>query len=147
MIPTSQKIAELVAAIRKKAGLWGVMRYPIAIERGTETAAYGVVVPDLPGCFSAGDTLDEAIPVPTDMDALVADHAYAGWILAAVMVDPALLDDKDRADQYHPAAPRIVAPGCAGGRREPVGLYRSSDAGGSGGMMRDVAVSTYVQLQ
>jgi HicB_like antitoxin of bacterial toxin-antitoxin system len=27
------------------------MRYPIAIERGTETAAYGVVVPDLPGCF------------------------------------------------------------------------------------------------
>ena len=71
-----------------------MMRYPIAIERGTETAAYGVVVPDLPGCFSAGDTLDEAIPVPTDMDALVADHAYAGWILAAVMVDPALLDDK-----------------------------------------------------
>ena len=71
-----------------------MMRYPIAIERGTETAAYGVVVPDLPGCFSAGDTLDEAIPVPTDMDALVADHAYAGWILAAVTVDPALLDDK-----------------------------------------------------
>ena len=28
------------------------------------------------------------------MDALVADHAYAGWILAAVTVDPALLDDK-----------------------------------------------------
>jgi hypothetical protein len=49
-------------------------------------------VPDLPGCFSAGDTLDEAIPVPTDMDALVADHAYAGWILAAVMIDPALND-------------------------------------------------------
>ncbi len=104
------------------------------------------MVPDLPGCFSAGDTLDEAIPVPTDMDALVADHAYAGWILAAVMVDPALLDDKTERINItlHPAAPRIVAPGCAGGRREPVGLYRSSDAGGSGGMMRDVAVSTYV---
>ena len=28
------------------------------------------------------------------MDALVADHAYAGWILAAVTVDPALLDHK-----------------------------------------------------
>ena len=37
------------------------MRYPIAIELGDETHAYGVVVPDLPGCFSAGDTLDEAI--------------------------------------------------------------------------------------
>ncbi len=37
------------------------MRYPIAIESGDETHAFGVVVPDLPGCFSAGDTLDEAI--------------------------------------------------------------------------------------
>src|SRR3979490_664997 len=71
-----------------------MMRYPIAIERGPGTAVCGVVVPDLPGCFSAGDTLDEAIPVPTDMDALVADHAYAGWILAAVMADPGLLADK-----------------------------------------------------
>ncbi|MGH8760577.1 MAG: type II toxin-antitoxin system HicB family antitoxin, partial [Burkholderiales bacterium] len=37
------------------------MHYPIAIETGTDTQAYGVVVPDLPGCFSAGDTLDEAM--------------------------------------------------------------------------------------
>ena len=37
------------------------MRYPIAVEKGDETHAYGVIVPDLPGCFSAGDTLDEAI--------------------------------------------------------------------------------------
>ena len=37
------------------------MKYPIAIEVGTETTAYGVIIPDLPGCFSAGDTLDEAI--------------------------------------------------------------------------------------
>jgi predicted RNase H-like HicB family nuclease len=37
------------------------MQYPIAIETGDEKHAYGVVVPDLPGCFSAGDTLDEAL--------------------------------------------------------------------------------------
>ena len=37
------------------------MHYPIAIEPGTETTAFGVAVPDLPGCFSAGDTLDEAM--------------------------------------------------------------------------------------
>jgi predicted RNase H-like HicB family nuclease len=37
------------------------MRYPIAIETGDVEHAYGVVVPDLPGCFSAGDTLDEAL--------------------------------------------------------------------------------------
>ncbi len=37
------------------------MRYPIAIELGDERYAYGVVVPDIEGCFSAGDTLDEAL--------------------------------------------------------------------------------------
>ena len=36
------------------------MKIPIAIEPGDETTAFGVVVPDLPGCFSAGDTLDDA---------------------------------------------------------------------------------------
>ena len=37
------------------------MHYPIAIETGTDTQAFGVIVPDLPGCFSAGDTLDDAM--------------------------------------------------------------------------------------
>ena len=38
------------------------MRYPIAIESGNEKSAWGVVVPDLPGCFSASDDgLEEAI--------------------------------------------------------------------------------------
>jgi predicted RNase H-like HicB family nuclease len=36
------------------------MKFTIAIEPGTKKTAYGVVVPDLPGCFSAGDTIDEA---------------------------------------------------------------------------------------
>lgn len=37
------------------------MKIPIAIEPGTETTAFGVVVPDMPGCFSAGYTLEQAI--------------------------------------------------------------------------------------
>ena len=37
------------------------MYYPIAIEPGDDKHAFGVVVPDLPGCFSAGDSLDDAI--------------------------------------------------------------------------------------
>ncbi|MBC7648608.1 MAG: type II toxin-antitoxin system HicB family antitoxin [Vitreoscilla sp.] len=37
------------------------MHNPIAIETGTDTQAYGVAMPDLPGCFSAGDTLDQAM--------------------------------------------------------------------------------------
>ncbi|RAS25246.1 type II toxin-antitoxin system HicB family antitoxin [Paraburkholderia bryophila] len=34
--------------------------FPIALESGDDQHAYGVVVPDLPGCFAAGDTLEEA---------------------------------------------------------------------------------------
>ncbi|EGQ9743423.1 type II toxin-antitoxin system HicB family antitoxin [Vibrio parahaemolyticus] len=37
------------------------MLYPIAIETGDSEHAYGVVFPDLKGCFSAGDTLEEAL--------------------------------------------------------------------------------------
>ena len=92
------------------------MRYPIAIEPGDETQAFGVVVPDLPGCFSAGDTLDEAlsnaeeavvawidamldreeaIPQPSTIDSLRTAHPeFAGWVWAVVSVDPARLDDK-----------------------------------------------------
>ena len=36
------------------------MKFSIAIEPGTKKTAFGVVVPDLPGCFSAGDTVEEA---------------------------------------------------------------------------------------
>lgn len=91
------------------------MRYPIAIEPGDTEHAFGVVVPDLPGCFSAGDTLDEAIDnareavelwLETVIDdggtvpeaASVADHQrnpeYAGWIWAVVDIDLARLSDK-----------------------------------------------------
>jgi predicted RNase H-like HicB family nuclease len=91
------------------------MRYPVAIEPGTDTQAFGVVVPDLPGCFSAGDTLDEAlanaeeaitawieaaldaeqeIPPPSDIEALRKAHkAWKTWIWALVKIDPAMLDD------------------------------------------------------
>lgn len=37
------------------------MLYPIVIEHGDEQTAFGVIVPDIAGCFSAGDTLDEAM--------------------------------------------------------------------------------------
>jgi len=38
------------------------MKYPITIEIGSSKKSWGVVVPDLPGCFSAADSgIDEAI--------------------------------------------------------------------------------------
>ena len=91
------------------------MRYPIAIEPGTSTTAWGVDVPDLPGCYSAGDTMEEAmdqaegaiilwieealdagqdIPKPSSIDMLrAANPDFAGWHWALVKVDPAMLDD------------------------------------------------------
>lgn len=84
------------------------MFYPIAIEAGDSEHAYGVTVPDLPGCFSAGDTLDEAIanakeaitghielsvelghdiPPVSTIEALAANPDYAGYIWALVDVD------------------------------------------------------------
>jgi len=90
------------------------MRYPVAIEPGHADQAFGVVVPDLPGCFSAGDTLDEAmrgveeaaaawidatldaggaIPPPSDLGALSDRPEFAGWRFGVVTLDPAMLDD------------------------------------------------------
>ena len=37
-----------------------MMRFPVVIHKD-EASAYGVTVPDLPGCFSGGDTLEEAL--------------------------------------------------------------------------------------
>lgn len=39
--------------------------YPAVIERGDD-GAFGVLFPDLPGCFSAGDTADEAARMAED---------------------------------------------------------------------------------
>ena len=36
------------------------MKFAIAIEAGDKHTAFGVVIPDLPGCFSAGDSAEEA---------------------------------------------------------------------------------------
>ena len=90
------------------------MRYPIAIEPGTESTAFGVIVPDLPGCFSAGDTLDEAVagaeevaaawidatldagdavPAASSLEELRLNPDYVGWTIGVITLDPALLDD------------------------------------------------------
>ena len=90
------------------------MRYPIAIEPGTDTTAFGVVVPDLPGCFSAGDTLDEAlenaeqaaaawldaaldagesVPAPSPLDALRPREDFQGWLFGVIQIHPDVMND------------------------------------------------------
>ncbi len=91
------------------------MRYPIAIETGDAKHAFGAVVPDLPGCFSAGDTLDDALtnareaillhlegllddgkafPAPTSIQQLRKKRSYRGWTWAVVDIDVSELGDK-----------------------------------------------------
>ena len=96
-------------------GLEGqIVRYPIVIHHD-EGSSYGVTVPDLPGCFSAGDTIEEALelapeaiashietllmegqPVPEQrpLEIHQADAAYADGIWALVEVDLAKLSGK-----------------------------------------------------
>ncbi|WP_380184172.1 type II toxin-antitoxin system HicB family antitoxin [Kalamiella sp. sgz302252] len=84
------------------------MFYPIAIEAGDEKHAYGVTVADLPGCFSAGDTLDDAIanakdaitghiellielgqdiPTISTVESLAKNPDFAGYTWALVDID------------------------------------------------------------
>jgi len=85
------------------------MNYPILISKQPRSD-YGVVVPDLPGCISAGRTLDEAMhmaheaielhleglieqgqvpPLPRSLESLRAMRQFAGGTWAVVQVDPA----------------------------------------------------------
>ena len=103
------------------------MKYPIAIEAGSDTQAYGVVVPDLVGCFSAGDSLDEAVdnakeaielwletviddggavPEPSSLAAHQINPEFKGWTWAVVSVDLAQLSDK--AERVNITLPRRV---------------------------------------
>lgn len=92
------------------------MKYPIAIEPGDDQHAWGVVVPDLPGCFSAADSgIDEAIenakeaielwietaldagqnvPKPSKIADLQKKREFKGWVWAIAEIDPALLSDE-----------------------------------------------------
>lgn len=81
------------------------MKFIIAIEPPTEISAFGVVVPDLPGCFSAGESLDKAIdnarevinlwcetvikdgadiPIAKTLAEHQLDPDFAGWMWAVI---------------------------------------------------------------
>lgn len=83
------------------------VRYPVVIHK-EQTSDYGVSVPDLPGCFSAGRTMQEAlesareavaahiegmlldgdrVPHPTSIDAHQGNPDYAEGVWALVPVD------------------------------------------------------------
>lgn len=71
--------------------------YPIAIEHGDSAHAFGVVVPDIPGCHSAGDTLEEAYA-----NAKEAIEAHLDLLLDEGMPvpEPRTLDEHQRHPDF-----------------------------------------------
>ena len=90
------------------------MRYFAAIEiPENENEAFGAVVPDVSGCFSAGDTFEEAVDniqealvlqledilerggeLPEPRSPVDFMDEYPGWSLTSVAVDPQQLSNK-----------------------------------------------------
>ena len=87
------------------------MNYPIVIHKDADSD-FGVTVPDLPGCFTAGATLDEAlamakeaielhleglieegqiVPDPGSVEGYRRRSEYKGGVWAVVTVDPSSL--------------------------------------------------------
>ena len=92
------------------------MRYPIVVHKDPDSD-YGVTVPDLPGCFSAGETLDaalqevveaieahlegllmdgEPIPSPQPVEYHQNNPDYADGVWALVSIDLAKLSGKTK---------------------------------------------------
>lgn len=104
------------------------MRYPVVVHKDA-TSDFGVTVPDLPGCFSTGTTLDEAlemareaiechlegllldddpIPAPRTLGEHRENPEYADGLWALVDVDFAKLGSKfERVNVSLPA--RVLA--------------------------------------
>lgn len=100
------------------------MRFPVVLHTD-DGVRFGVTVPDLPGCFSAGDTVDDAlasaieaidlhlegltedggeIPVPRPIAAHRANPDFADGVWAVMDVDVSRFDG--RAEKINITLPR-----------------------------------------
>lgn len=86
------------------------MLFPVVVHKEPRSA-FGVTVPDLPGCITAGDTLDEALrnvqeavetylhgeadaPVPSPLDRWARDPDFADGVFALVDVNLDFMADE-----------------------------------------------------
>jgi predicted RNase H-like HicB family nuclease len=90
------------------------MRYPVVIHKD-EHSDFGVIIPDIPGCYSAGSTYDEAltnaieaiechlegllmdnesIPVGTTIDRWINDEELQGGVWAFIDMDLSQISGK-----------------------------------------------------
>jgi len=69
------------------------LSYPAFFYKDEANGSYAVVVPDLPGCVSGGDTLADAITMATD--------AASGWVLDE-LEDGKTIPPASAVDDLHP---------------------------------------------
>lgn len=90
------------------------MRYPVVIHKD-EASDFGVMVPDIPGCYSAGSSYDDAlnnvieaiechlegllvdnesIPVGSPLDHWIIEEEFSGGVWAFVDVDLSQISGK-----------------------------------------------------
>ncbi|MCK9240896.1 type II toxin-antitoxin system HicB family antitoxin, partial [Desulfocurvus sp.] len=56
------------------------MRYPIIVHTDPDSPGYSASIPDFPGCFTAGDTLEElAANVQEAVELYLEDGPLAPW--------------------------------------------------------------------
>lgn len=102
------------------------MRYPVVLH-SDDGARWGVTVPDLPGCFSAGDSMEQAldsvveaidlhlegltedgghVPSPRPVDEHRANPDFAGGTWALIEIDAGKYEG--RAEKINITIPRRI---------------------------------------
>jgi len=76
------------------------LSYPAFFYKDEANGSYAVVVPDLPGCVSGGDTLADAITMATD--------AASGWVLDE-LEDGKTIPPASAVDDLHPEPTGFVS--------------------------------------
>jgi predicted RNase H-like HicB family nuclease len=103
-----------------------IMRYPVVLH-SDDGARWGVTVPDLPGCFSAGDSMEQAldsvveaidlhlegltedgghVPSPRPVDEHRANPDFAGGTWALIEIDAGKYEG--RAEKINITIPRRI---------------------------------------
>lgn len=109
---------------KKRKVMQAFTHYQTRLEKRSEGHAYGIIIPDLPGCHSAGDTFEEALanakeaidgwlevaveygdPLPeaTSIEHHMDNPDFTGWIWAIVdIVVPPYLGKSHNIKEVHP---------------------------------------------
>ena len=88
------------------------MLYPVVVHKDRESC-FGVTIPDIPGCFTAGDSLDEAVsnvqeavechlhdsgavPEPSGIEEHLSNPDYADGVWVMVDIDMSFLSPRHK---------------------------------------------------